>query len=389
MPLLTSREQELSLSSFFSAESPSSIQWALVRLLDILADFLAHPTPGLLTTALPAIARDVGLGDNLLLWPASAYALAAGCTLLIFGSVADLVGSKPIWLIGASLYIVFTIACGVAKTGIQLILFRTMLGVAISMCLPSAVSITTNSFSRGKRRNACFACMGMGQPIGYSVGLLFGGLFTDTIGWRWGYHLSAIINAMIVAGAIWGLPAMERKSIAWNRLVSGIDWVGAVTLSASLGLLSYVLAKVTTSYSRIGDAQNLAILVVAVLLLPTFVLWMQRQERLSRPAIIPNSLWKKTAFTTVCVAVFLTWGAFNSTQYLTTLYFQRVQGISALQASVRFLPMIITGVATNIVVCHVRYAPFILSEEQKVAVRRTLAFLSYFWLNRLMLEVQS
>ena len=281
----------------------------------------------------------MGLGDNLLLYPASVYALSAGCTLLIFGSVADLVGSKPIWLLGASLYIAFTIACGLAKTGIQLIIFRTMLGVAISMCLPSAVSITTKSFPRGKRRNIGFACMGMGQPIGYAAGLLFGGVFVDTIGWRWGYYLSAIINALIVAGAVWGLPDVEPRATLWKQLITDIDWVGAVSLSLSLGMLSYVLAMVTASYSKIGDPGNITLLIVAIMLLPAFVAWMQRQERLDRPAIIPNSLWRNTAFTTVCVAVFLTWGSFNSTQYLTTLYFQRVQGISALQASIRFIPM--------------------------------------------------
>lgn len=317
-----------------------------------------------MVTALPAIAADIGLSNNLLLWPASVYALAAGCTLLIFGSVADFVGSKPTWLIGASLYIGFTVACGLAKSGIQLILFRTMLGVAISMCLPSAVSITTKSFARGMRRNICFACMGMGQPIGYAVGLLFGGIFVDTIGWRWGFHLSAVINALLAAGAVWGLPAEKRKSVSWYRLIHNIDWVGAVSLSLSLGLLSYVLAMVTASYSRLKDPQNIAMLSIAVLLLPAFVLWMQRQERLGRPAIIPNSLWKKTAFTTVCVTVFLSWGAFNSVQFLTTLYFQRVQGISALQASIRFLPMVITGIATNIVVSHTQ--PAAGSRHQKL-----------------------
>lgn len=307
-----------------------------------------------MTTALPAIAADVGLSDNLLLWPASIYALAAGCTLLIFGSIADLVGSKPVWLLGASLYIVFTLACGLARTGIQMIMFRMLLGISISMCLPSAVSITTRSFPRGQRRNICFACMGMGQPIGYAVGLLFGGVFVDTIGWRWGYYLSAMINTMIVIGSVWGLPSESLRSVSLSRLTKDIDWVGAISMSTALGLLSYVLAMVTANYTRIGDPQNIAMLAIAISLIPGFIFWMQRQERLGRPAIIPNSLWRKTAFTTVCIAVFLTWGAFNSLQFLTTLYFQRVQGVSALQASLRFLPMVITGIATNIVVSTIR-----------------------------------
>lgn len=205
--------------------------------------FLNTMGSGILTVALPTIARDINLSPNLLLWPASVYALAAGCTLLIFGAVSDVVGSKKVWLAGAGVYIAFTLACGLARTGIQLIIFRTILGIAISMCLPSAVSITTNSFPRGKRRNIGFACMGMGQPLGYSIGLILGGVFTNTIGWRWGYYLSAIINALLFAGALWGLPdEKSREAVSWGRLLHEIDWIGALVISISLGLLSYVLA---------------------------------------------------------------------------------------------------------------------------------------------------
>ncbi|RDW60507.1 uncharacterized protein DSM5745_10965 [Aspergillus mulundensis] len=53
---------------------------------------------GILTTALPAIAADINLDRDLTFGPASVYALTAGCTLLAFGSVADMLGSKTVWL---------------------------------------------------------------------------------------------------------------------------------------------------------------------------------------------------------------------------------------------------------------------------------------------------
>lgn len=53
-----------------------------------------------------------------------------------------------------------------------------------SMCLPTAVSLITNMFSKRKWQNIAFASNGMGQPLGYSVRLILGGLFTVTIGWR-------------------------------------------------------------------------------------------------------------------------------------------------------------------------------------------------------------
>jgi MFS family permease len=179
--------------------------------------------------------------------------------------------------------------------------------------------------------------MGMGQPLGYSLGLILGGVFTDTIGWRYGYYISAIINAILFVGAIWGLPPVEQTgSFSWRRLAKDIDWTGALLISLSLGLLSYVLAyvinprstvddidstnrMVTASYSRLRDAQNIALLCVAVVLIPSFVLWVARQERLQRPALIPNSLWKSPPFTSTCIAVFFTWAVFNAFQYFSTL----------------------------------------------------------------------
>ncbi|KAK2594976.1 hypothetical protein QQS21_007283 [Conoideocrella luteorostrata] len=147
--------------------------------------FLNTMGSGILIAALPRIARDVGLSDALILWPAAVFALAAGCLLLIFGAAADAIGAKMVWVVGSYLFVIFTIALGFAKTGIQVILFRTLLGVSISMCLPTAVSLITNTFPKGPWRNVAFAMNGMGQPLGYALGLVLGGIFTDTVGWRW------------------------------------------------------------------------------------------------------------------------------------------------------------------------------------------------------------
>ena len=318
-----SNSERLAESNVASRPLPAEISRSKASLIIILltgVSFLNTLGSGILTVALPTIAQDLSLSENLLLWPASVYALAAGCTLLVFGSVADVVGAKKIWLTGAGFYIVFTLACGLCKTGIHLIVFRTFLGVSISMCLPAAVGITTKAFDRGTRRNLSFACQGMGQPLGYALGLILGGVFADTIGWRWGYYMSAVINLFLFFAALWGLPPDdEHTDMSWKRLGSDIDWIGGLTLSVAFGLLSYVLAMITANYSRFGDAQNIVLLSISLLLVPAFADWMRRQERLGRPAIIPNSLWKNTAFATTCVAVFFTWAVFNAFQYFSTL----------------------------------------------------------------------
>lgn len=90
-------------------------------------------------------------------------------------------------------------------------------------------------------------------------------------------------------------------------------------------------------------------MVIAILLIPAFAFWIGYRERARKVALIPNSLWRSVSFTSTCIAVFFTWAVFNAFQYFTSLYFERVQGISPIDTSVRFLPMIIVGASTNIV----------------------------------------
>lgn len=313
-----------------SSESPPSsiVEPNLSKLRSILivvtlagVSFLNTLGSGLLTIALPRISQDISLAENLLLWPASVYALAAGCLLLIFGAIADVVGAKLVWCTGSFLYIAFTLAVGLSRSGIQIIVFRTVLGVAISMCLPTAVSLTTNTFPRGTWRNIAFASIGMGQPIGYSVGLILGGVFTDTIGWRWGFYISAIINGCISLCAIWTLPTVQRRTTKrWTSgLIEDIDWIGALILSVALAILLYVLAMTTSSYRRFSDAQNVVLFTVSILMLIAFPIYMHYQVQRNKPAIIPNKLWRNTPFTGTCIAVFFCWAAFNAFQYFSTL----------------------------------------------------------------------
>ncbi|KAF5857627.1 hypothetical protein ETB97_005480 [Aspergillus alliaceus] len=311
--------------------------------------FLNTMGSGILTVALPRMATDLNLHEDILLWPAAVYALAAGCTLLLFGSIADVVGDKRIWLIGSILYTVFTLACGLARTGIQLIAFRALLGLWIAMCLPSAVSLMARSCPSGKIRNMGFASMGMGQPLGYSVGLILGGVFVNTIGWRYGYYISAIINAVLSVAAFWALPAVQQSSgEPWYKRLARIDWIGALIISVSLALLSFVMAELSGSYHRIGTGYVISLLVITILLIPAFVAWIDWRQRRSQPALIPNSMWRNTPFTSTCIIVFFTWAVFNAFQYFSSLYFQKVQPHSALTSALMFLPLVVVGAITNL-----------------------------------------
>ncbi|KAL4940014.1 hypothetical protein BDV06DRAFT_230696 [Aspergillus oleicola] len=265
--------------------------------------FLNTMGSGILTVALPAMAPDLGLNHEILLWPAAVYALSAGCTLLIFGAIADVIGDRRVWLTGSVLFAAFTLACGLARTGNQLIAFRTLLGIAVAMCLPCAVSLMTRTFPPGRARNLGFAAMGMGQPLGYSVGLILGGIFADSIGWRVGYYISAGTNSVFCGLAFWSLPQEISKGGSKREGLKNVDWVGAGMISVSLALVSFVLAQITESYHNLGEPYIIALFAISLVLLPAFVAWVD---------------------------------------------FQEIQHQTAFHSSLMFLPMVVAGVITNI-----------------------------------------
>lgn len=141
----------------------------------------------MLTVALPTIAADLGLPSNLQLWPASVYALAMCCSLLLFGAIADIVGNRPVFLVGNMLYTAWTLAVSVSETGNQLIAFRALQGVAMAFCMPTSASTITTTIPSGKLRNMAFATFGGGSPFGFAVGLVLGGVFVDYANWRTAY----------------------------------------------------------------------------------------------------------------------------------------------------------------------------------------------------------
>lgn len=106
---------------------------------------------------------------------------------------------------------------------------------------------------------------------------------------------------------------------------------------------------ISDNSSSIKQPGTLSTLVVSIALIPCFIFWVGRQERLGRPAVIPNSLWRSRIFTVTCIGVFMIWGTFNAVETFLTLFFQDVQKLSAMQTSVRFLPTPLAGAAANIV----------------------------------------
>ena len=107
---------------------------------------------------------------------------------------------------------------------------------------------------------------------------------------------------------------------------------------------------ITADTSNIRKPTNIFLLGLSLALMPAFVAWVGRQERNNRPALIPNSLWRNKIFTSICINIFLMWGAYNAFEQVINLFFQEVQGLDALETAIHFLPQPLSGLLANLAV---------------------------------------
>lgn len=112
---------------------------------------------------------------------------------------------RPV-LIGLSVGVwsLFTTLCGFAQNFTQLIAARVGVGIGEAGMTPAAHSLIMDISPHDKRSSA-LATYGLGAPLGALLGMAFGGLVADAVGWRHAF--------------IWiGLPGLLLAAIAWLTL---------------------------------------------------------------------------------------------------------------------------------------------------------------------------
>jgi MFS family permease len=116
---------------------------------------------------------------------------------------------------------------------------RGMQGFFTSGSIPAALGILGAAYPPGRRKNKVFATFSAGNPTGWVVGLLIGGLLTSYASWRWGFRVIAILSAIITAIAFVVIPADPPPDP--SRRKETIDWLGAIFVVCGIVGICYAL----------------------------------------------------------------------------------------------------------------------------------------------------
>lgn len=296
--------------------------WTLVAVCTGVFILLLDIT--IVNVALPDIQSELDASLSDLQWVIDAYALSLAALLLTAGSLADLYGRRLLFVIGTGLFMVGSVACGLAQDVVFLQLARAFQGIGGAAMFATALALIASAF-RGKDRGVAFGAFGATTGVAVAIGPVLGGVLTSGLSWRWIFFVNIPICLVAIAIGLW------RVQESHDPRAGRPDWVGFVTFSVALGSLVYALIR--AGQESWGDTRVLACLAAAAVLLMVFVV----SQVLQSDPMFDLGLLRKPTFVGGLVAAFAVSASIFSLLTYLVIYVQNVLGYSPVGAGVRFL----------------------------------------------------
>ncbi|GGS18191.1 MFS transporter [Streptomyces parvus] len=341
-------------ASSASASAPPRLSGRARLVLFVLcaAQFMVALDFSVLNVALPVLGKDLGLSTTGLQWAVTAFALPSGGFLLLFGRIADLYGRRRLFLAGLTLFGAASLLATLAWDPASFLAGRALQGLGAAVIVPTGMSLLTTTFPEGPLRDRALGISGTLLSLGFTVGMVAGGVLTDTLGWRSTMGLLAVASLGVLAVA----PRALEESRAADR--PRLDVPGAVSVTG--GLLALIYALTTAAERGFGGADVVVTLVLGVVLLCAFVVV---ESRTAAPLVSLPMLRRRTvAFGNLGGLV--TFSMMSTVVFVLTLYLQEILDLSP------FATGLVFGVQGLLSVVAGMFAPRVIG---RFGARRTLA----------------
>lgn len=281
-----------------------------------------------LSVALPQIEQDFDSDVSTVQWVVSAYALVFGVLIVTGGRLADMLGRRRIFFIGAAIFAGFSVLGGAAQSDIWLIVCRALMGVGGAMMWPAVLGMTYDILPADRAALAGGLIIGS-AGFGNAAGPLLGGVLTDVLSWRWILFVNLPIAAL--ACFVTWRSVHESKGAGAEE---GIDVPGVVTLS--VGLVALLLALDQVTKWGWSDPRILALFAACLVLLIAFALV---ERRAGARALVPREVMANREFRAACLTTLCMSAVFFVVLLYLPQFMQKILGYSPLEAGAGLLPL--------------------------------------------------
>ncbi|WP_309504792.1 MDR family MFS transporter [Nocardioides agri] len=280
----------------------------------------------ILATAVPSIVSDLG-GFTQFPWLFSIYLLAQAVTVPIYAKLADIVGRKPVMLVGIGLFVLGSLLCGLAWSMGALIAFRAVQGVGAGAVQPMSMTIVGDIYTleeRAKVQGYVASVWALSAVIGPTLG----GVFTDYLSWRWIF----LVNLPLGIAAF--LMLWRRFEERVERTRHSVDYAGSLLLTGGGILLLLALLEGGVRWAW-DSPTSITLFAVAVVLLVAFVVV---EQRAAEP-VLPLWVFRRRVVLSAILASLVVGVLMMGLSSYIPLYAQSVLGHDALVSGLALAAM--------------------------------------------------
>ncbi|MFD2925346.1 MDR family MFS transporter [Halobacillus naozhouensis] len=248
----------------------------------MLAMFLAAIEATIVSTAMPSIVADLG-GFSLYSWVFSAYLLTNAATVLLFGRLADIVGRKPIFLIGISLFLTGSTMAALSQTMLFLIAARLVQGLGAGALMPIATTIVGDLYTKEERAKIQ-GYLSSVWGISAVSGPLLGGFFVDMLSWPYVFWMNIPLGLLAIIGIVLFFKeerVQEKQSV---------DLVGSLLTMVAVSLSMLILVEGGVGIPWLSREMGILLILAA----SSFIIFFFHEKKANSP-MMPFEIWRVRA----------------------------------------------------------------------------------------------
>ncbi|KAH0610305.1 uncharacterized protein H6S33_011832 [Morchella sextelata] len=276
-------------------------------------------------------------------WIATSYLLTLTSFQPLYGKLSDIFGRKQALL---SSYLIFglgCLGCGLARNMNELIVARAFAGIG-GGGMTTVASILLSDIVSLRARGTFQGLINIVFATGAAVGAPIGGLFADSIGWRWSFLAQVPLTwiAILVVSLFLHLPP-PAVAEGFRKQIKRVDFLGAAILVSAV--FSLLVGLDRAGNVMLNDNIVIGTLTFALL---AFLLFVYVEGYIAAEPFAPGHIVKERTILASSVSVFFAFGGYMGTLFYITLYYQAVAGLSAAESGLRIVPAIIGGVTGSL-----------------------------------------
>jgi EmrB/QacA subfamily drug resistance transporter len=267
-------------------------------------------------------------------WTMTGYTLALATVIPLTGWAADRFGTKRLYMLALVLFILGSIACGLAWNIGSLITFRVLQGLGGGMLMPLGMTMMTRAAGPA-RIGRVMAVLGVPMLLGPIGGPILGGWLIEVASWHWIFFINLPIGIVAFIAA-WRVLAKDSPTPSEK-----FDFLGMLLLSPGLALFLYGVSSIPGE-GTIASPQVIIPAIVGVLLMSAFVWHALRKDH----PLIDLHLFKRRQLSVSIITMSLFAIAFFGAMLLFPTYFITVRGETTLAAGLLLAPQGIGAMVT-------------------------------------------